>query len=284
MHLKPTIAFIGAGNIAASLIGGLINGGYDAAKIIVSNPSFEKLTALKSKFSVNITNDNAEAVKQADVIVLAVKPNKFFDVCSELRNSISKKQLVISVAAGIQTQQIQQWLDNNISVIRCMPNTPCLIGAGASGLFANTVTSKDEREFAESMMRTVGVTIWVDSEEKIDIVTTLSGSGPAYFLLVFECLIKAGTLLGLDEDQARLLTLQTALGATRMALESDNSIIELRHKVTSPGGTTEAALNILQQNQLETIFLEALSAGKNRAKEMAALFALGHNKAIEERT
>lgn len=281
MQSQPTLAFIGAGNMAASLIGGLVNGGYDPKKIIVSNPSTEKLLALKSKFSIIITNDNLEAAKQADVIILAVKPNKLMLVCQSLKIIISNKKLVISVAAGIQTQQIQQWLDCNVPIIRCMPNTPALIGAGAAGLFANSLTTEAERQFAESMLRSVGVTVWVDSEEKIDTITALSASGPAYFLLIFEYLINASVKLGLDEKQATLLTLQTALGAARMAMEHKDSISELRQRVTSPGGTTEQALNVFKNNALGTILLEALTAAKNRAKEMADDFNLGNNKAIE---
>lgn len=283
MQLQSTLAFIGAGNIAASLIGGLIESGYDPKKIIVSNPSTEKLVALKTKFAINITNNNLEAAEQAEVIVLTVKPDKVSDVCKSLRAVISKKQLLISVATGIRTQQIQQWLECNMPIIRCMPNTPSLIGAGACGLFANSIATETQQQFAESMMRSVGVTVWVDSEEKIDVITALSASGPAYFLLIFEYLIKIGTQLGLDEDQATLLTLQTALGAARLALESKNSIAELRRKVASPGGTTEQAFKVLQNGQLEMILLDAVTAAKNRAKEITDLFGVGNSKAIEGR-
>lgn len=283
MQSQPTLAFIGAGNMASSLIGGLVSGGYDPEKIIVSNPSTEKLLALKSKYSITITNDNLEAVNQADVIILAVKPNKLAQVCQSLKKVVSNKKLIISVAAGIQTHQIQGWLDCNAPIIRCMPNTPTLIGAGATGLFANSVTNDMQRQFAESMLRSVGVTVWVDSEEKIDTITALSASGPAYFLLIFEYLINASVRLGLNENQATLLTLQTALGAARMAMENKDSISELRQRVTSPGGTTEQALQVLQNNALETILLDALTAAKSRAKEMADNFILGNNKAIEKK-
>jgi pyrroline-5-carboxylate reductase len=164
-----------------------------------------------------------------------------------------------------------------------MPNTPSLLGAGASGLYANKFANAEHKQFAESIMRSIGVTIWVETEEQMDTVTALSGSGPAYFLLIFEALIKAAQAQGLEEEQAKLLTLQTALGAARMAMESKDSISELRRKVTSPGGTTEYALNILKQNNLETTFARALSAAKDRAEEMSGIFAAGENKAIEKK-
>lgn len=280
---QQRIAFIGAGNMASCLIGGLIKGGYNPQKIIASNPSPEKLIVLKTKFQINICENNLDAIAEADVIVLCIKPNKMAEVTKELSTKINPKQLTLSIAAGIQTQQIQQWLESKSPVIRCMPNTPSLLGVGASGLFANKFTNAEQKQFAESIMRSVGLTIWVDAEEQVDTVTALSGSGPAYFLLVFEALVKAAQEQGLEEEQAKLLTLQTALGAARMAMESPDSISELRNKVTSPGGTTEYALNVLKQNNLESIFADALAAAKARAEDMSSIFAAGENKAIEQK-
>jgi len=280
---QQNIAFIGAGNMASSLIGGLIKGGYEPQKIAASNPSLEKLLALKTTFQINIFEKNSEAIIDADVIVICVKPNKVADVVKEISSTVTENQLIISVAAGIQTQQIEQWLEQKSSIIRCMPNTPSLISVGACGLYANAESTAEQKQCAESIMRSVGVTLWLDTEKQMDTVTALSGSGPAYFLFVFEALVKAAQKQGLNEEQAKLLTLQTALGTARMAMESEDSISTLRHKVTSPGGTTEAALNILKQNNLETIFTEALNSAKARAEEMSDIFAVGKNKAIEQK-
>jgi len=283
MQLQHKIAFIGAGNMAACLIGGLVNGGYDPKTIIASNPSSEKLILLKNKFNINITNDNKEAARQADVIVFAVKPNKIATVCQELSSIVNKDKLIISLAAGIQTKQIHQWLEHSLPIIRCMPNTPALIGSGASALFANENVTRSQKQFAESLLRSVGLCIWIDSEDQIDTITALSGSGPAYFLYIFECFIQSAQKLGLDEADARVLILQTALGAARMAMESKEPIQELRKNVTSPGGTTERALIELEKNKLDQILFDALQAAKDRAKEMSEIFGSSYRKAIEEK-
>lgn len=281
---QPTIAFIGAGNIASSLIGGLINSGYSSNKIFASSPNLDKLIALKTKFQINISESNLIAAKSAEVIILCVKPNKIADVVKELSKIINPQQLILSIAAGITLQQIKQWLVCESPIIRCMPNTPTLIAAGATGLFANEIAKETHRQFAESLMRLVGIIVWVETESQLDIITALSGSGPAYFLFIFEALVEAAQTLGLAEDKAKLLTLQTALGTARMALESKNSLTELCQKVTSPGGTTEAALRVLFDNNINKTLFSTLEAATQRAAEMSSLFAVGTNKALEQKS
>jgi len=270
---QRTIALIGAGNMTTSLIGGLINDGYDPGKIIVSNPTELKLELLKKSFGIMVTTANQQAALAADVVVIAVKPHVIKEVVIDLVDVIKRKKcLVISIAAGIRTTSLAQWLGSEIPLIRCMPNTPALVGTGATALYANSVVSESQKEIAESIMRAVGISVWVEQEQQLDTVTALSGSGPAYFLLVMEVLSQAAHELGLPADTAKLLTLQTALGAARMALESDDSIEQLRHKVTSPGGTTEQALNVLEENHIGSIFAKAMASAKLRSEELASLF------------
>ena len=271
---KFVIAFIGAGNMGASLAGGLIADGYDPSLIWMSSPSQAKLEKLKSLLNVNVTTDNKEAVKKADVVVFCVKPQVLKDVCLELSGVIKKAhQLIISIAAGVRESIINQWLGGDAVIVRCMPNTPALIGAGATALFANKKVSEKQHELAESIMRSVGITLWMDAEEKLDAVTALSGSGPAYIFLVIEAMRDAGKKLGLTEKEASLLTLQTAVGASRMALESDSDVKTLREKVTSPGGTTEQALSVFNKNNLKDIFYEAIEAATKRAAELSEVLA-----------
>ena len=269
MSRGETVAFIGAGNMATSLVGGLVADGYAPQHLWVTNPSLPKLETLQQQFKVNITQDNLQAVASAEIIVLAIKPQKMQAVLRELSSSLGTK-LLISVAAGIPTTQLQTWLGNQpIAIIRCMPNTPALIGAGVTGMYATPSITPAQKALAESIMQAVGSVLWVDKEEQIDIVAALSGSGPAYFFRVMEALQAGAEKLGLSSDQANMLTLQTALGAAKMAAISQESLKTLREQVTSPGGMTAKAISALEAGGIDQLFYAALCAGRQRAQEMA---------------
>ena len=267
------IAFIGGGNMARSLIGGLVAGGQDPGFIWVAEPDAGQRDLLRSRFGVHTSADNPEIVARGEVIVLAVKPQILQGVARQLAPAIQARQpLVISIAAGVREPDLRRWLGGGSpALVRTMPNTPALVGSAASALFANEFVSEDRRQLAESLLRAVGVTVWVDDETLLDAVTALSGSGPAYFFLVMEALERAALELGLDADTARLLTLQTAFGAAKMALESVESPATLRVRVTSPGGTTERALAILREGGVETLLARALAAARQRARELGDL-------------
>lgn len=270
--INATIAVIGGGNMGASLLGGLIANQYPRDKLWVTDADAEKLQTLKNNFQINTTNSNAEAIKNADVVILAVKPQILAHVTHEIASQIQKtKPLVISIAAGVNASSIQKWLGNDIAIVRCMPNTPALISCGATALFANAFVTQEQHELAESILRAVGIIVWVDDEKQMDTVTALSGSGPAYFFLMMEAMQDAAQELGLSAETTRLLAQQTALGAARMALESDVDVVELRKRVTSPGGTTEQALRVLEEHKIRDIFKKALTAAKNRSEELAKM-------------
>jgi len=270
---KTRLAFIGAGNMARSLVGGLIADGWDPASISVADPDKEQLSALASRFRVHTDTDNHKVTEHAEVVVLAVKPQVIRDVASDLAASIQRQQpLVISIAAGIRATDLQRWLGGNCALVRCMPNTPALVQSGATALFSNENVSNAQKDLAESILRAVGLALWVDNEDLMDAVTALSGSGPAYFLLVMEALQEAGQTLGLNEKTAKLLALQTAFGAAKMALESSEDAAILRQRVTSPGGTTEKALAVLEEGGLRVLFNDALKAARDRSQELAEQF------------
>ncbi len=271
---QETIAFIGGGNMATSLVAGLIADGHDPRRLIVTDPEKEKLTALESRFGVRTSSDNARAICGADLVVLCVKPQMASQVCRELAPAMGERRpLVISVMAGIREQSIQEWLGGSVPLVRTMPNTPAMIQSGAIVLHATPETSETQRDQAETILRAGGLTRWVEQEEQMDAVTALSGSGPAYFFLLMEILEQAGIDLGLDPDNARLLTIQTALGAARMAMESDDSPRELRERVTSPGGTTECALGVLESGGVRGLVTAAVSAARDRSEELSRLLA-----------
>lgn len=268
----PVIAMIGAGNMGSSLILGLINSGHSADKIWASDTDEKKLADLSQRFNIQTTMDNAKAVEVSDIVIFAVKPQIFSSVAKSLQTAIrTRRPLVISIAAGIRTANIEKWLGGKTAIVRAMPNMPALIGCGATGLYANPDVNDTQRNQAESILRAVGVIVWLSKEALIDTVTALSGNGPAYFFLVMEILQLAAEDLGLEKDTARLLTLQTALGAARLAIESGKPLEELRRNVTSPGGTTEKALSVLQANNIKDLFKQALEAGKIRSEELAEM-------------
>jgi pyrroline-5-carboxylate reductase len=263
---NPTITFIGGGNMATSLIGGLRAQNHPADQIWVSDPNVELLGEHQQRFAVQTSSDNALATRHADIVVLAVKPQVMRDVAMGLRESVQgTKPLVMSVAAGVREADIQRWLGGDVAIVRCMPNTPALLGAGATGLFANTQVNSSQRGAAEEILRAAGLTIWVETEVLLDAVTAVSGSGPAYFFLLMEMMEKVGVELGLEAEAARALTLQTGLGAARMALESGDSAAVLRKHVTSAGGTTEQAVISFIDGGLEAQVRTALTAARDRA-------------------
>lgn len=265
-----TITIIGGGNMGTSLIGGLLSHHHDPNQIIVTDPDSTKLEKLKEKFGVKVSLNNQEAIKEADVIIIAVKPQIFAQVASEIKESIQTNQpLVISIAAGIPIHKMQTWLGEEVKVIRTMPNTAALVGCSATALYASENINKEERELAQQIMEVFGIVIWMKNEADLDIVTALSGSGPAYFFLIMEALENAATDLGMNEKVARLLTLQTALGAACLAIESEEEPKTLRKNVTSKGGTTEAAIEVLEQEDIREVFRKALQAAKIRSEELA---------------
>ncbi|HHM05535.1 MAG TPA: pyrroline-5-carboxylate reductase [Gammaproteobacteria bacterium] len=270
---ERTIAFVGGGNMARSLIGGLIKDGCRAERLWVSDPDPAKLDRYARHYTVHTSADNKTPVEHADVVVLAVKPQVLKTVAQDLAAAVAaRKPLVISIAAGIRESDLRRWLGEGIAIVRTMPNTPALVGSGASALYANAYVDAEQRDLAESILRAAGVTLWVDDEAQMDTVTALSGSGPAYFFLVMEALEQAAVRHGLPPASAHLLTLQTAYGAAKMALESPEELGALRRRVTSPGGTTERAIQVLQDSKLEALFERALAAAEQRSKELATLF------------
>jgi len=265
------IAFIGAGNMAAALIGGLIADGTPPGDILASDPSAERLTALAGS-GIRTLDSNTAAAGQADVLVLAVKPQLLKAVCTGLADTVQQhRPLVISIAAGVRTSELADWLGGDVALIRTMPNTPAMIQCGATVLFAGPGVSAEQRDAAEHVLRAVGLTRWVNDENLLDAATALSGSGPAYYFLFMEAMEAAAVELGLPADTAHLLTLQTALGAARMAMESSDSPAILRQKVTSPGGTTEQALKTFEDGGLRDLVERALTAARDRSKELSRI-------------
>lgn len=271
------LTFIGGGNMASSLIGGLIADGFASDDIRVSDPDTQKLAQLAARYGVHTETDNDKAASGAEVLVLAVKPQSMEAVARGLAERVREQRpLVISIAAGVRERVLREWLGGEVALVRGMPNTPAMIQSGATGLYAGPGVSAEQRDLAESVLRAVGLTRWVDDEERMDAVTAVSGSGPAYFFLVMEAMEEAAREMGLDPESARLLTLQTALGAARMAMESSDAPAVLRQKVTSPGGTTERALAILEEGHLRELFTRALEGARTRSRELSDL--LGHNQ------
>lgn len=265
-----TLSFIGGGNMARSLIGGLIADGWPAVRLRVADPNPEQCKMLAGRFGIATATDNLAAVQSADVLLLAVKPQVMREVAQSIAAAVqARRPLVISIAAGIRTTDLDRWLGGDCAIVRCMPNTPAMVQSGATGLFATARVTMAQRDLAESILRAVGLTLWLDDEGQMDAVTALSGSGPAYFFLIMEAMQAAGVQLGLPADTARLLTLQTALGAAKMALESDEDAGTLRQRVTSPGGTTERALAVMEAGNLRDLMQKALTAARDRSRELA---------------
>lgn len=257
--------------MAGALIGGLLADGVPADRLSAADPSAETCAALAAATGVRVLEDNIAAAREADILVLAVKPQVMRAVATQIAPVVEQtRPLVVSIAAGIRCAALQAWLGGDVALVRSMPNTPAMIQAGASVLYATEAVSAGQREQAESLLRAVGLTQWVDDEDLMDAVTALSGSGPAYIFLVMEAMAAAGRDLGLPAETAHLLTLQTAFGAARMALESSEAPQALRQRVTSPGGTTERAIGVLEDGGLRDLFERALKAARDRSVELSA--------------
>jgi pyrroline-5-carboxylate reductase len=264
------IGFIGGGNMASSLISGLIASGHAPVNIWVADINTDALAALSTHLGVNTSTSNTAVVDAVDVVVLAVKPQVLKEVARNVAGSIQqKKTLVVSIAAGIAQPSLSAWLGEDVAIVRCMPNTPALVLTGATALHANRNVSTQHHDLAESIMRAVGISLWVDEENELDAVTAVSGSGPAYFFLLMEAMEKTAIDLGLNAQTARLLVQQTALGAAKIALESSESPEQLRTRVTSPGGTTQQAISAFQQGGFTELVAKALHAAHARSIEMS---------------
>ncbi|WNL39350.1 pyrroline-5-carboxylate reductase [Halomonas sp. PAMB 3232] len=268
--MANNITFIGAGNMAKAIIGGLLDSGFSAAQITATAPKQEELAPLRETLGIHTHTDNLEAVKNADVVILAVKPQIMQDVCAALRETVqASKPLVISIAAGLEAATIDGWLGGETALVRCMPNTPSLVGVGASGLYANANVSDDQRRLAGELMEAVGIVEWVEDEALLSAVTAVSGSAPAYFFLMFEAMEEAAVAQGLPAATARRLAIQTALGAATMAAQSEHDPATLKRNVMSPGGTTERAIEHMESAKLRETIKAAMQACADRADDMA---------------
>lgn len=271
LNKLPTVGFIGGGNMARSLIGGLIQDGYPAEAIRICDPDPAQRERLLAQFNIKAETKAAAIIERCGCLVLAVKPQAMQTVITEIRElTAHSNPLLISIAAGIRVATLEKWLQRQAPIVRCMPNTPALIQTGATALYANPQITDEQGDIAETLLRSVGLTVWLQDESLLDAVTALSGSGPAYIFLVIEAMQTAGIALGLSPEYSRLLSLQTAFGAAKMALEDKEPVSILRERVTSKGGTTERALEVFRNGQLPELFLQAMTAACKRSQELAA--------------
>ena len=266
---QQLIGFIGAGNMATSLAGGMVAKGIRPARIWMSDPSKERLDEVAQLHRVHVSTENRDVASRVDVLVLAVTPQMMEQVCTDLRDLIAERQpLVISIAAGVTVGNLRNWLGST-PIVRCMPNTPSLVQAGATGLYAADDVSDAQKAMAREILGSVGIAFWFDEEKELDAVTAVSGSGPAYFFLLMESLIEAAKAQGLDAGTARQMVLQTAWGATQLAITSEVGPDVLRQQVTSPGGTTAAALNVFEEAGFREQVQAAVAAARERSEELA---------------
>ena len=271
MNPSGNIAFIGGGNMARSLIGGLIARGTDPGTIRVAEPVEALREALVRDFGVAVFAAALEAAADADLWLLAVKPQVMRAVCEDLSSTArARKALAVSIAAGITAAQMQRWLGDDTAVVRAMPNTPALLGAGVTGLFASAQVDAAGRRRTEELLSSAGKTVWIEEEDRMDAVTAVSGSGPAYVFLLAEAMEEAAKTEGLADAAARTLVLQTILGAARMLTESDEAPAELRKRVTSPNGTTQAAVEAFQEGGFAQLVAKAIHAASERGRELSA--------------
>ena len=267
------IGFIGGGNMGASLIGGLVANGTPPDTIWVSDPDTSRLDDLIRRFGINAGSDNDGVASRCATVVLAVKPQIMHTVVQELAPKLrAHRPLLVSIAAGVREAHIDGWAGGDMAIVRTMPNTPALVGCGATALYANERVDAGQRDRADAILRAVGITIWVDDEPQLDAVTALSGSGPAYYFLLMEIMQATGEAMGLDAEAARRLTLQTALGAARIANESDEPPSILRERVTSPGGTTERALLTMREGGIDKVVSDGILGARRRSVELGDAF------------
>jgi pyrroline-5-carboxylate reductase len=272
-HLASKLAILGGGNMGRALIGGMLRRGTRPEHITVGESFPPAREALAADFGVQCTADNAAAVEPASVVVVAVKPQIAGSVLAPLQPALQRtRPVVISIAAGIRLAALESWCGSGVPVVRAMPNRPALVGAGATGLFAPASVAGAQREVAERVMQAVGEVIWVGAEDDLDVVTALSGSGPAYFFLLAELLTQGAIDLGLDPAAARRLAIATLHGAGQLAHGGDGDLARMRAEVTSKGGTTEAAVKSFEAADLRGIVARALEAATRRSHELAAQF------------
>ncbi len=271
--MTANVAFIGVGNMARAIISGMIASGYAAQNIIGTSRTAEKREAFQQEYGIRMLADNNQAVTEADVVVLCVKPAQMQGVIEGFAEHVREGQMYISVAAGVELSAIEQWLSTDVAVVRCMPNTPSQLGAGMSGLIANQLTTDEQKGWVSELFSRVGDSAWVTDEEHMHGVTSLSGSSPAYFFRFLEAMIKSGVAQGLDEATSRKLATQSMLGAAKMVTELDEPITQLRRNITSPNGTTEQAVLSFEAAGIDKIVDDAMSACVKRSKEMARDFA-----------
>lgn len=265
------VAFIGGGNMARSLIGGLVARGVPASSIRVAEPVAELRGSLMRDFGVHVFADNATAAANATTWVLAVKPQVMRAVCEALAPAAqATRPLIVSIAAGITAAQLERWLGGNLAVVRTMPNTPALLGAGVTGLFANARVDATQREWAADLLEAAGRNVWIEDEPLMDAVTAVSGSGPAYVFLLAEAMQSAAEAEGLSSEAARTLVQHTILGAARMLVENDEMPSELRRRVTSPGGTTQAAIERFEAGGFSDLVARAIHAATDRGRQLSA--------------
>jgi pyrroline-5-carboxylate reductase len=269
MENKTVIGFIGAGNMAYALIKGLLSNGFDAKNINVSDSNDELLNKRQSELNITTYSDNVSLLDNSDIVIFAVKPQVLSMVCLELKNNVKPNHLFVSIVAGIRGNDINRWLGGNFALVRTMPNTPALFQSGVTGLFANELVSNQQKELVTSILSSVGECFWVDEEKLIDAITAISGSGPAYFFLLMQSITQAAIALGLDEKTANSLSIQTSLGASLMATKSSKDPKTLRSEVTSPNGTTQAAIESFQDQNFEGIVAAATRAAYDRARELS---------------
>ena len=268
----PAIGFIGGGNMARSLIGGMIAQGLDKNTICASDPIEKIRDNLARDFGIRTCIDNDEVIVSSQIVIIAVKPQVMREALVPVQSVLQQRSpLIISIAAGISLSAIDTWSGGGLAIIRVMPNTPALIQLGISGLFANDQVTDQQRNYAQAILEAVGKVVWLENEQAIDTVTAVSGSGPAYFFYLIEALEQAATTSGLTPKIARLLASQTAVGASHLCAQSDQTSTQLREQVTSPGGTTERALGVLDDNGVRETLVEAIHAAEKRAAELSEL-------------
>jgi len=270
LSTSPTISFIGAGNMASAIIGGMLDSGFKAANIWVSAPDDNHLQSIRKQFGVSVTTDNRYCAEQADMVVLAVKPQVMASVCADIAPVVQNtRPLMVSIAAGLEASTLDEWLGGGLPLVRVMPNTPSLVGKGAAGLYANDQVKEKQKTMVESVFNSIGSALWVDDESLLHAVTALSGSGPAYFFLMLEALEEAATDAGIAGETARALAIQTMAGAAEMAGRSEHDPGQLKRNVMSPGGTTEQAIQTFEEGGMRDLVKKAYSAAYKRSGEMA---------------
>ncbi len=267
---QPAISFIGAGNMARAILGGLVANGYDPERIWASAPEDNHLQSLRNDFGIYTTTDNRHCASQADILILAVKPQIMAEACQDIASVVQNtRPLAVSIAAGLDSETIGNWLGGDVPMVRCMPNTPSLVGKGATALYATEGVSREQCDTVTDIFSSIGLAVWLEQEEEMHAVTALSGSGPAYCYLLVESMEAAAIDAGVHPDTARQLAIQTMAGAAEMCSRGDEAPDQLRRNVMSPGGTTEQAVEALEKGGMRDIVKKAFNAAKKRSAELS---------------